>query len=170
MKSVLLGFLLHKGMTGYDLSKELKRGTGYFYDSSYGSIYPALKKLEKQNLVEVTNETYKSKIKKVYNITDEGREYFNSWLSKPAEEFKLKYEFLAKIFFSSERDNSETIKAINFHIDELTISKKEMELTYENIKDFCDRYQLYTLNFGIEYVGFLINWCKKLKKEISALA
>lgn len=167
MKNVLLGFLLHKDMTGYDLRKELQRGTGYFYDSSYGSIYPALKKLEENKFIQVTSVTNKSKVKKVHTITEEGIKEFNNWLSKPAEEFKLKYEFLAKIFFSSERDDLETIEAIEFHIHELTISKKEMELTYENIKEYCDRYQLYTLNFGIEYVAFLIRWCKDLIKDIS---
>ena len=46
VQSVLLGFLMNTSMTGYDLKKAFSISFSFFSGLSYGSIYPALKKME----------------------------------------------------------------------------------------------------------------------------
>ena len=51
VQSVLLGFLMRQSMTGYDLKKAFSMSFSFFSGLSYGSIYPALKKMERQGLI-----------------------------------------------------------------------------------------------------------------------
>ncbi|MFW5437826.1 PadR family transcriptional regulator [Paenibacillus apiarius] len=69
---------------------------GIFYSASYGSLYPALKRLADKQLVNVTV-IGDSKNKKVYSILPAGKEAFLVWLSQPLQ--LTKNEHLLKIFF-----------------------------------------------------------------------
>src|ERR687883_548981 len=51
LKSVLLGFLTSRDLTGYELKHLMERSVGHFFGASYGSIYPALRDLEEAGLV-----------------------------------------------------------------------------------------------------------------------
>ena len=42
---IILGMVLNEDLTGYDIKKFIENGIGVFYKASYGSLYPALKKL-----------------------------------------------------------------------------------------------------------------------------
>ena len=45
LESIALGMLLEKDLTGYDIKKFIENGIGVFYKASFGSLYPALKRL-----------------------------------------------------------------------------------------------------------------------------
>lgn len=71
LKMVILYFLKKRPMNGYELIKEIEEYFESDYAPSPGVIYPALRSLEERGFVE------KSLIgsKKVYVLTDKGREY-----------------------------------------------------------------------------------------------
>ncbi|WP_236880832.1 PadR family transcriptional regulator [Clostridioides difficile] len=46
LEYIILGFLMEKELSGYDLKQIMSESTSYFFDASFGSIYPALKRLE----------------------------------------------------------------------------------------------------------------------------
>ncbi|WP_088185748.1 PadR family transcriptional regulator [Desulfosporosinus sp. FKA] len=48
---ILLGFLMQNSMTGYDIKQHMSMSTSYFIDASFGSIYPALKRLEQKGFI-----------------------------------------------------------------------------------------------------------------------
>ncbi|MBC7343778.1 MAG: PadR family transcriptional regulator, partial [Clostridia bacterium] len=83
MEHVILGFLTMGDMTGYDIKRLMSISTSFFYDASYGSIYPALRKLEERGLVKSSEAIESGRLRKVYSITDEGREEFLRWLGGP---------------------------------------------------------------------------------------
>ena len=45
LESILLGMVLEEDLTGYDIKKRIETGIGVFYKASFGSLYPALKKM-----------------------------------------------------------------------------------------------------------------------------
>ena len=45
LASIALGMVLEGDLTGYDIKKRIEKGIGVFYKASFGSLYPALKKL-----------------------------------------------------------------------------------------------------------------------------
>lgn len=60
---VILGMLIEGKMSGYDIKKVTEQTVGIFYKMSYGSLYPALKRLVQSEYV-TEEETNDSKNKK----------------------------------------------------------------------------------------------------------
>ena len=81
MELAILGGLKEKPMHGYELKKRLTYLLGHFWKISFGSLYPALKRLESKNAVEKAY-TVKEKTRNryVYRITPEGEDLFQRLL------------------------------------------------------------------------------------------
>lgn len=101
LKYAILGLLNRHPMTGYDLSKEFDKDLTYFWHAKHSQIYPELKKLTDENLiqfeVQITGEILE---KKVYSITDLGKADLAQWLlieedlePTPKDVFKLRMYF-----------------------------------------------------------------------------
>jgi DNA-binding PadR family transcriptional regulator len=73
---ILLGFLMERDMTGYDMKQHMSFSTSYFVDASFGSIYPSLKRLQQKRLVESNETVEKGKLKKPIPSTSTGRRNF----------------------------------------------------------------------------------------------
>lgn len=81
LELAILGALKEKPMYGYELKKRLSYLLGHLWKISYGSLYPALKRLEAKKAVERAY-TVKAKTRNryVYRITPEGEETFQRLL------------------------------------------------------------------------------------------
>lgn len=89
--------ILHEGeATGYDIRRMSVDGEfSYFIEASFGSIYPALAKLEQDGLVTSRTEPQAGKpARKVYSITEAGREAFLEELNGPLAEDVFRSPFL----------------------------------------------------------------------------
>src|SRR5690348_6743093 len=81
----LLGLLARRPLWGYDLARRMKVPIGYFWHASHSQIYPELAALEADGLV--THEIVQQRDrpdKKLYSITEAGREVLRRWVSEPA--------------------------------------------------------------------------------------
>jgi PadR family transcriptional regulator AphA len=89
--------ILHEGeTTGYEIRRLCVEGNcSYFIEASFGSIYPALAKLEDDGLVTSRTEQQDGKpAKKVYSITEAGRAAFAQHLSEPLGDDMFRSPFL----------------------------------------------------------------------------
>ena len=89
--------ILHSGdATGYEIKKLSVEGKySYFVDASFGSIYPALARLEADGMVTVREEIQSGKpARKVYSITPAGRAELVAQLSMPPAPDIFRSEFL----------------------------------------------------------------------------
>ncbi len=100
---VLLGLLTIAPMSGYDLGQAIRSSVGFFWNESYGQIYPNLKTLAAEGLVTSKTERQKGKPERhVYSITKKGRERLTAWLEvKPQPEIP-RNELLLKLFFGAQ--------------------------------------------------------------------
>ena len=74
-------------MHGYQLSKRLTDSLGGFWRVSYGSLYPSLKRLERQGAVEqIFDKQEVGRRKNVYRITEKGEELFRELLEESGPE------------------------------------------------------------------------------------
>jgi len=83
----ILGLLKDRPMHGYQLSRELSEQLGGLWKVSYGSLYPTLRRLERDGAVEATAGTSSSgtgRRKTVYRITSTGEALFLRLLEEPA--------------------------------------------------------------------------------------
>ena len=102
VQSILLGFLMRKSMTGYEMNKAFSISFSFFSGLSYGSIYPALKKMERRGLITMELEIQDgAPNRKVYTITEAGRQAFFEALKAPPVPERYKAAFLMRLFFFS---------------------------------------------------------------------
>lgn len=96
VRTLCLAILNCEDSTGYEIRKLVTDGHfSHFVDASFGSIYPALNRMEAEDLVVSREEQQEGKPnRKVYSITPQGIEEFLSALSKPAQKDIFKSEFL----------------------------------------------------------------------------
>ena len=94
MKYVILKLLREKPMHGYEVMKALEEQTHGCYKPSPGTVYPTLQWLEDEGLVE--GEDVEGK--KVYSITDEGREFLEQNKTTVEDIFDRVEETLDSLF------------------------------------------------------------------------
>ncbi|QBD83045.1 PadR family transcriptional regulator [Ktedonosporobacter rubrisoli] len=104
VKYALLELLQERPMHGYEMMKALEEKSGGFYTPSAGSIYPTLQMLEDRGLV-TAEET---EGKKVYSITDAGRELLTQ-KQQEEQEFRGPWE---QWFESGQRWNTPEMQAL----------------------------------------------------------
>jgi DNA-binding PadR family transcriptional regulator len=104
VRTICLAILYEGEATGYEIRKLSVEGDySYFIDASFGSIYPALAKLEADNLVSSHVEQQDGKpAKKIYAITESGRRAFIASLFEKLGEDEFRSEFLLFARFASE--------------------------------------------------------------------
>jgi len=104
VRTICLAILYDGEATGYEIRKLSVEGEySYFVDASFGSIYPALAKLEAENLVTSHVEQQDGKpAKKVYLITPAGRQAFIASLFEKLGDDEFRSEFLLFARFASE--------------------------------------------------------------------
>ncbi|MDU5510275.1 PadR family transcriptional regulator [Enterococcus gilvus] len=99
---VVLAMLIRSPLTGY----ELKRFLNLFWEAHHSQIYPTLKELRKQELIEIID--IPDGKRKIYDITPTGKELVKEWVFTKSHAPSQKDEFLAKVFTISalDRDTS----------------------------------------------------------------
>ena len=100
---VLLGLLTIGPMSGYDLGQAIRTSVGFFWNESYGQIYPNLKNLAAEGLVTSKTERQKGKPDRhIYSITKKGRERLAAWLAVAPQPEIPRNELLLKLFFGAQ--------------------------------------------------------------------
>ncbi|MER0284248.1 PadR family transcriptional regulator [Clostridioides difficile] len=170
LEYIILGFLMEEKLSGYDLKQWMSHSTSYFFDASFGSIYPALKRLETKGYIHCHKAIDGSKFKKIYSITDAGKEYFLEWLKKPIKFSKTKQDHLVNIFFYKylPKEIIETnLKLFIAEVESLSDKLNKQKIDAE--KNHCIEQYAYmysTMVYGVDYYNFVINWCKDLLKNL----
>ncbi len=163
---ILLGFLMKKKLTGYEVKKIMEHSTEFFFNTSLGSIYPAFQKLVKEGLAEMEQSIEDGRVKKSYSITQKGKEAFQKWLSLPPSLEKYRDEALLKIFFFSDITEEERIAEIESYIRELDTQLEELMAVEDHVRSETDRFQVQTLQYGLDYYTFKKQWYEKFLKNL----
>jgi PadR family transcriptional regulator AphA len=97
---VVLGLLAHAPRSGYDIKAIVDRSTRFFWAASYGQIYPELRRLEADGLIEGEDVPNGGRERRVYKITPAGRKALTEWLLGPTVTIELRDESLLRLFFA----------------------------------------------------------------------
>ena len=65
---VILGMIAFGKRTGYDIKTFVDRTTRYFWAASYGQIYPELRRLEEQGLIQGQSDPRGGRARTVYEL------------------------------------------------------------------------------------------------------
>jgi PadR family transcriptional regulator AphA len=103
LKFALLGALNYQPMSGYDLKQFTDRSISNFWHAELSQIYVTLKALEKDGLITSSSISQANRPdRRVYTITENGKQALNDWLKTPFTEIdQYKDTLLLKLFFSA---------------------------------------------------------------------
>lgn len=148
LESVILGFLTYKDLSGYEIKKWMSDSTAHFINASFGSIYPALKRLEKKGYVTVNKMKRNNRQVNEYQLTDEGHSAFMTWLQSPVEFSQYNYEYLAKMFFYRYLTKEEICNQIEDLVRQIDEKIQSLEAIDHNEKNKDLFFEMSTLEFG----------------------
>ncbi len=165
----LLGLLARESCSGYDLGRQLKAPIGFYWQARYSQIYPDLAKLEAEGLAtfEVV-EQHDLPAKKVYTITEKGREALQDWVTTSNDPSPVRDELLLKTFSLWLADPEQAIALFRKQIELHTKQLKQYEAFEHRIDEYQEElnngfsplFATYaTLKAGLDYERMYINWC-----------
>ncbi len=108
LKYVILRLLSKKPMHGYEVMRALEEESGGCYSASPGSVYPTLQMLEDQGYVVCEEQEGK----KVYTITEEGRDFLKENGDLVDDILSRVSEFTDRFFRTEMRDLSGSFRKL----------------------------------------------------------
>ena len=86
----------NKKMYGYQISKKVLELTQNKIQLREGSLYPALHKLNENNLVEIETVNIGKRVRRYYTLTEKGSSYMKERISETRDFFKTIDNILSK--------------------------------------------------------------------------
>ncbi len=97
MKELFLTMLATRSAYGYELRQTLEHAFGQMLPAmNAGQIYSTLARLERDGVVRGVDVPEDARGKRVYEITDKGRDELDAWIATPVPGGRLKNEFFMK--------------------------------------------------------------------------
>jgi len=180
LKYALLGFLNYSPATGYELKHFLDVSTSYFWHAKQSQIYTTLKKMEENDLISSRFEPQEGRPnRRVYTISQTGKEELRKWLNKPLANLeKRKERLLLKLFFSAEIERdvilAELYQHVKLHQDQLKIYQTITKGVIDQFKGSTGlnkdaEYWEMTRRFGELYEQMYITWLEEIINKFKDL-
>jgi hypothetical protein len=131
MDKIILGILMLRRMTAYELRNTIRDNFKSMCSDSLGSIQAALKKLLSLKMVSFEELVEKGVNKKRYAITDAGEKILMEWIKIPIDISKTKNIDAGKLLFMGYISKSEQKNLIN----KIILSLEEEYTALKNLKE-----------------------------------
>jgi DNA-binding PadR family transcriptional regulator len=172
---VILGMLsIAPHLSGYEIHKAIEDNFGSFWGESYGQIYPSLKRLLSEGLIEARKpDSGQQRRRQEYSLTDAGRVCLREWLALPFQNDPPRNEFMLKLFFAGEAAPGVALA----HVRELQRRNQQMMATLEGIEQASQRYPsdspnkpywMLTLSLGMALTRAALEWGESTLAQLSA--
>jgi DNA-binding PadR family transcriptional regulator len=169
IKYAILGLLHYTNMHGYRIKKHIEQNFGHMWSINYGQIYPNLKKLEQDGLIrmtEVIQNDEKGPPRKLYSITEKGKEEFATWLhDSPEKSMLLRDPFLMRFVFFGFGDPDRALALID---EQIVRYEKQIDRRRRNLKKWekSGGYVRLMGELGISLNEMFLTWLSRAKSEI----
>lgn len=132
LENGILGYLSMKPLSGYDIKKMFDMSGGYFWPADQAQIYRTLTSLEDDGLIEVSGfEQNAGPSKKLYKITENGRESLHEWLmTQKQSDYVIRRPFLMQMFFSGQLSVEEQLAFIDAQYEQTKILINRLNENY----------------------------------------
>ena len=162
----ILSALLDYPCSGYDLAKRFDGSVGFFWKATHQQIYRELTKLEDQGWVSPQTVHQEGRPdKKLYCITEQGKEQLKEWIAQPSEVSPIKEDLLVKLFAGylvpSPTILAELERHRIQHQERLSIYQNIEQEYFQNPETFSieQKFRYLTLRSGIRYETEWLAWC-----------
>jgi PadR family transcriptional regulator AphA len=166
---VILGMVRIGRRTGYEIKQLVDVSARFFWTTSYGQIYPELRRLETAGLIRGEANPTGGRSRTVYSLTPAGEAALDAWLSSRDDlVFEMRDEGLLKLFFSEGRRPDE----LREHLRSVRERSEAVAAQLRTLKPEQDDEPapgpLMVLEFGIAFNDWLADWWKRAEERIDA--
>ncbi|WP_047152078.1 PadR family transcriptional regulator [Aneurinibacillus tyrosinisolvens] len=176
IRYAMLTLLAREPLSGYDIKQQMNNRMGPFWKAGSNQVYPELAKMEGEGLVKLyglEQHAYRP-VRKLYEITEAGREALIQWTTEPTERENIRDEFLLKAYNTwlvepekmiirieeKKKEHEERLAAYLDKVEELT------QLLDSSNSKAPIASSLSVVEFGVQYERLYIEWCDKLIKKL----
>lgn len=178
LKHVILT-VLHQGpATGYEILKEFDTVMGYFWNASHQQVYRDLAQLTEAGFVTFTAVAQDHKPdKKVYVLTEAGRDALRGWVEEPLKPQRVQDELLVKLLAGEVTGSTSLMKRLaeerRRHGEKLEVYRRLQKEHFDvgSIEDIpaVERLAYMTLRRGILGEESWLAWADELEVVILSL-
>lgn len=159
LELAILGLLKERPVHGYQLKKHLSDTLGSFWQVSYGSLYPALKRLQRDGAVEMTFPREEvGRRKNVYRITPKGEAMFADLLERAGQEATEDSGFSVRLAFFKYLKPETRIRLLERRRAFLEGRGSSLEDSLRSYRERIDDYTLSLMNHELAATESDIRW------------
>ncbi|HEU0305106.1 MAG TPA: PadR family transcriptional regulator [Gaiellaceae bacterium] len=167
---VILGLLRFGPQSGYDMRRNIEMSTRFFWGASYGQIYPELRRLEAQGLVEVEHGDEGGRRRRAYRLTPAGKRVLAEWLEADSHLFQYRDEGLLRLFFGDFTDRETALANIRrmreWRAEAIAFFRAEIEPLARGDVEAGYVFTHRALEFGIAMLETQAAWLAGLESEL----
>jgi len=177
LEYAILGFLNYGESSGYDLKKMFDTSIRHFWSADQSQIYRTLSKLVKKQWVTMhLVEQVDKPNRKVYTITEAGKEGLYQWLKTPLPLGETRNALLIQLFFGAQLDDMEIISNLKHTIAQLHEVERRYGQIPEKSREYVEMidspreafFWMLTLELGANHNRVLIEWAESVIQRIEA--
>jgi PadR family transcriptional regulator, regulatory protein AphA len=164
----ILGMVYLGKRTGYEIKQLVDKSSRFFWAASYGQIYPELKRLEEQGLLEARDDPRGGRNRREYSLTPTGEQAFRAWLAS-GEDFVLEQrnEGLLKLFFADALSPNEVQALLHQKIEQHErILERLCQIAPEERPAEND-FPLLVRDYGIAFNEWAAQWYRELAERLA---
>lgn len=167
----LLGLLDAQPLTGYQLRARVRAALSHFWNASFGTIYPALARLERDDLIRRTPGSG-ARGSQPFAITAAGRKVLRQWLgTAPADDPGPRSELLLKLFFGRSGDPAALLSMLDDYARTQRQRREHLDATITRVsnQDSDDTFfWRLTAQRGLAVADARIAWAHAARRAIAA--
>ncbi|TDN91226.1 PadR family transcriptional regulator [Microbacterium sp. BK668] len=119
LRYALLAILRVGPLSGYDLQKQFHQSVGHVWHAPDSQIYPELRKMEADGLVEAEEQTRGERgTRRLYHVTDAGNRAFLDWMASPLDYQRVRDPAHLRAAYLEATDPDEARRFLEAHIAE----------------------------------------------------
>jgi DNA-binding PadR family transcriptional regulator len=173
----ILGFLNYHPYTGYELKKIFDISVHHFWPADQSQIYRTLSRLNEQGWVKMDIvEQSDRPDRKVYTITETGRQELLHWLSGPPPMGEPRSAPLIQIFFAGQLSDAEVTSKFEGFAEMMRSILKGYEEVYGQIGPYAEDinspretfFWILTLENGIKNMRANLEWAESVIARIKS--
>ena len=173
LEHAILVSLTERTGSGYELARRFDRSIGYFWPATHQQIYRVLRRMDDAGWVTHTEVAQDGRPdKKVYEVSDAGRDELVRWLAEPIEPAVLRDGLGVKLRGASLGDTNAVLREVERHRGEHSVRLE----VYRGIerRDFPkpsklsgrELHQYLVLRGGIRAEESFVAWCDEVLQTL----
>ncbi|CAJ1510867.1 PadR family transcriptional regulator [[Mycobacterium] holstebronense] len=165
LELAILGLLLESPMHGYELRKRLTGLLGAFRAFSYGSLYPALRRMQLAGVIAedaTPTGTPVRRARRVYRLTDAGRQRFNELVSDTGPQNYTDDGFGVHLAFFNRTPAEARMRILEGRRRQVEERREGLRNAVARASNSLDRYTRQLHQLGLESSEREVNWLNEL--------